>query len=134
MQTIWVVSMFSGVYLVDKIATAYFMGAIQKWRDVAYRDLKIKPPLYLLRDSYEIPQHYFRRIAWWSFAVIITLGAIGISARYFIAWPSHWVVQIVICALLSFRTIRFFDSYRYVNEFARLQYEKNIQDQSTSSH
>jgi hypothetical protein len=100
---------------------------------VKYHDSKIKPHINILKASYEIPQQYIRRIAWWSFTAIIALGAIGVSARYILAWPAGWVVQVVVLSVMTFRAISFFESYLYVNEFARFHYEKSIQDRSTSS-
>ena len=133
MKTALVISLIGGVYLVDKITTAYLVRAIQQWREVKYRDFKIKPHINILKASYEIPQQYIRRIAWWSFVAIIAFGICDVLVRYVITWPNYWIVQLLICAMVSFRAISFFDSYRYVNGFARFHYEKSIQDRSTSS-
>jgi hypothetical protein len=133
MKTVLTASLLGGIYLIDKITTAYLVRAIHRWREVKYHDFKIKPHINILKASYEIPQQYIRRIAWWSFTAIIAFGICAVLVRYFIAWPNYWVIQFFICAIVSFRAISFFESYRYVNGFVRFHYEKNMQDQSTSS-
>lgn len=122
-----------GVYLADKITAAYFIAGIQIWIDSTYGDFKRKPALATLESSHEIPQLYYRRIAWLSFGVIVLLATLAMTARYLMVWPTGWFVQVVVLNVMTFRLVRFLGAYRYVNEFARLRSEKIAQDQSTSS-